>query len=81
MTTLEQLISAGAENCHPLFIGKVNGKNEIVARDVDGTVYLTDAGKVFLGEKEDAEPKRSPRKKKDAVVTDASDDTSPDQEG
>ena len=68
MTTLEQLLAAGAENCHPLFIGKLNGKNEIVARDVDGTVYLTDAGKEFLSGATDAEPKRASRKKKEAAV-------------
>jgi hypothetical protein len=31
-----------------VFIGRVNGKMEVLARDVDGTVYLTDAGKEFL---------------------------------
>jgi hypothetical protein len=48
MTTYEQLVAAGAENCHPVFIGRVSGKMEVLARDVDGTVYLTDAGKQFL---------------------------------
>jgi hypothetical protein len=48
MNTYENLVAAGAENCHPLFIGVVQGKRELLARDVDGTVYLTDAGKAFL---------------------------------
>jgi hypothetical protein len=53
MSLYEKLVKV-AENCHPLFIAVVDGKKEVVAKVIDGEVYLTDAGKVLLA---DAEPK------------------------
>lgn len=65
--TYEQLVAAGAENCHPIFVATVGGEKQVVARAVDGTIYLTDAGKKFLSAKPEkaAEPK-APRKKQAA---------------
>jgi len=68
MSTYEKLIAAGAENCHPAFIGSVQGKREFLARDLDGTVYLTDAGKAFLADFETPQKtKRSSKKDADPV--------------
>ncbi len=72
MNTLDQLLAAGAENCHPLFVAAVGGRKEVVAREVDGTVYLTDAGKEFLAVAP-AKPERKSRARKDAAAEPALD--------
>jgi hypothetical protein len=37
------------ENCHPVFVARVDGKRCIVASVTDGVVYLTDEGRTLLG--------------------------------
>ena len=68
MDNYEKLMALpGVENCHPKFIAVVDGKREFVAEVVDGTVYLTDAGKQLLATAEPAE-KPAKRSKKTAEV-------------
>lgn len=43
------------QNVHPRFIAPVDGKMQEVGRDVDGVVYLTDAGRKLLGLDQEAE--------------------------
>lgn len=64
MSTFDDLNAAGAENCHPSFIGEVNGKKEVLARDIDGTIYLTDAGKEFLAQRLGADKPKAARTSK-----------------
>lgn len=67
MPTLEQILESGAENCHPNFIGEVDGKKTVVAREIDGVIYLTADGHKLFDEQEAAEevkPKRQKRASK-----------------
>ena len=71
MTTFEKLQAhPEVQNVHPRFIAPVGGVMQVVATDVDGTIYLTDAGRELFGETpavEGAEEAQPSRKAKKAV--------------
>ena len=72
MSNYEKLMDTpGVENCHPKFIATINGKKEFVAEVIDGTVYLTDAGKKLFAEMPDGDAKPAKKGKKAAPVVES----------
>lgn len=55
---------ARVQNMHPKFIAVVEGKHQVLANVVDGTVYLTDEGRSFLADKAEVKPTRKRASKK-----------------
>lgn len=68
MSNYEKLLAHPDVECvHPKFIAVVGGKKEFVAEVVDGTVYLTDAGKQLLAAEGDVDTKKSGKRGKKPV--------------
>ena len=68
MDNYEKLMAhPDVENCHPKFIATVNGKRELVAEAIDGTVYLTAAGRDLLDNAPVVEEEKPAKKGKKAA--------------
>ena len=62
------------QNVHPKFIGRVNGEMKVLAEVVDGTTYLTDAGRPFLSEEPAAKASKKAKKAVESADTSVGDD-------
>ena len=82
MDNYEKLMAhPDVENCHPKFIATVNGKRELVAEAIDGTVYLTAAGRDLLDNVPAAEDAKPAKKGKKAAPVVESANMSADEVG